>query len=400
MTPRALLVFSADVEGVRRAVADGTWPNKDFLELPDRLQAGVIDYRSVECGPWRLLRRVLGVPVTQAVMAFARAGDYDVIYTDGEHIGLPLALLLRLRRRRPKHLTIGHLLDTPSKRWVLRWLRPAGQLDRVLLHASLQREIAVSRLGLPADRLVLAPFYADPDFWSPRPSPTTEPMICTGGLEYRDYPTLMRAVRDLPVRVVIAAGSRWSRHRSTADDEPVPTNVEVTSLEYPALRDLYADARFIVVPLRDVENQAGVTTILEAMAMGKAVIVTATRGQTDVIRGRLCTALGLAATAQGGPAPFGAEGPLAEAETGIYVPPEDSAALRRAIAYLLQHPEEAERMGANGRRMIEQHISLDLFCRRIAQILSDLDQERRLSRPRPVSEGQQRALAGQSFGRK
>ena len=53
--------------------------------------------------------------------------------------------------------------------------------------------------------------------------------------------------------------------------------------EYRELRDLYAQSAFVVVPLYENDFQAGVTTMLEAMAMGKAVIATRTTGQTDVI---------------------------------------------------------------------------------------------------------------------
>ena len=175
-------------------------------------------------------------------------------------------------------------------------------------------------------------------------------------------------MRGLPVRVVIAAGSRWSRHSNTATGE-LPANVAVTALDYRPLRDLYARARFVVVPLREVDNQAGITLILEAMAMAKAVIVTATRGQRDVICGRLCTAAGLTAERFGGPRAFGVTGPLAEAETGLYVPPGDAVALRRAIQYLADHPEEATRMGAAGRRLLEEQMSLGRYVRRIVALL-------------------------------
>ena len=83
---------------------------------------------------------------------------------------------------------------------------------------------------------------------------------------------------------------------------------------YRELRDLYASSRFIVVALYETDFQAGVTTILEAMAMGKAVIASRTRGQRDVIE---------------------------DGVTGIYVPPGDSAALRKAIVDLLASPERA-----------------------------------------------------------
>ena len=91
------------------------------------------------------------------------------------------------------------------------------------------------------------------------------------------------------------------------------------------LRQLYADARFVVMPLHDVEFQAGVTTILEAMAMGKAVVCSRTRGQTDVI---------------------------IDGATGVYVPPGDAAALRAAIRGLLDDPDRADEIGARGRRYV------------------------------------------------
>jgi glycosyltransferase involved in cell wall biosynthesis len=191
------------------------------------------------------------------------------------------------------------------------------------------------------------------------------PLICSAGLEYRDYATLAAAVEGLPVRAVLAAGSRWSRHAAPGD-APLPPNVEVTSLDYAALRDLYAAARFVVVPLHEVENQAGVTTLLEAMALGKAVIVTATRGQRDLVRGRLWTAVGPSQQRIGDPRVYGLPAADADPETGIYVPPADSAALRAAIQHLLDHPDEAARLGAAGQALVRRWCSLDRYVAEIA----------------------------------
>ena len=43
--------------------------------------------------------------------------------------------------------------------------------------------------------------------------------------------------------------------------------------------------------------------------------------------------------------------------------------LRRAIKYLLDHPDEAAMMGVNGRRLIEEAMSLDHFVVRIAGLV-------------------------------
>lgn len=366
MSKSVLMVFSARLDdAARAAVAAGRWPRKDFFALADALGGEVIDDATLdERRAWRLLRRLVGAPATKAWLAFCRRGRYAAVLTDGEHIGLPLALLLRLSRRPPRHVTIGHLLTTPAKRAVFRWLRPQSRLDLVLVHAAEQARAAVAELGLRPEQVRLVPYQVDPAFWAPDGRPP-EDLICSAGLEYRDYATLLAAVAGLSVRVVIAAASYWSRHRRPAGDAALPPNVTVIALDYMALRELYARSRFVVVPLRSVDNQAGVTTVLEAMAMGKAVIVTATRGQRDVVHGRLCTAAGPIGAPLGGPAAFGCMGPEAEAETGLYVPPGDPAALRAAICYLLDHPAEAARMGAAGRRVVEQWMSLDHFVARV-----------------------------------
>jgi glycosyltransferase involved in cell wall biosynthesis len=104
------------------------------------------------------------------------------------------------------------------------------------------------------------------------------------------------------------------------------------------LRDVYAASQFMVMPLYDVPFQAGVTAILEAMAMGKAVICSRTSGQTDIV---------------------------VESETGVYVPPGDAQALRRAICELLDNPKEAESLGKQGRLRVEQEMNLIHYVERL-----------------------------------
>lgn len=58
---------------------------------------------------------------------------------------------------------------------------------------------------------------------------------------------------------------------------------------------------------------------------------------------------------------------------GIFVPPGDAAALARAIGWLLDHPEEAARMGERGRELVVQRFNnasevrkLHRFCSQVA----------------------------------
>ncbi|NCC36596.1 MAG: glycosyltransferase, partial [Chloroflexia bacterium] len=90
--------------------------------------------------------------------------------------------------------------------------------------------------------------------------------------------------------------------------------------------------------LEPVEFQAGITAILEAMAMQRAVICSRVVGQTDAIR---------------------------DQEHGLYVPPGDSVALRRAIETLLANPDQAATMGRNGYLLVMQAMNLDQYVERL-----------------------------------
>ena len=100
------------------------------------------------------------------------------------------------------------------------------------------------------------------------------------------------------------------------------------------LRKLYARSRFVVVPLLPSDTDNGVTVILEAMAMGKPVICSRTRGQVDVIQ---------------------------EGVTGLYVPVGDADALRSAILSLWNEPSRAQQMGRNARAYVEKNHTLEKF---------------------------------------
>jgi glycosyltransferase involved in cell wall biosynthesis len=242
---------------------------------------------------------------------------------------------------------IVHIISVPKKVLLYRLLRPGRHIDRMLVYSAWQQQFISEQLGFPADRVELMPFMVDTRFFAPdRVASAPGRMICAAGLERRDYPTLIEAVRDLDVRVMIAAASPWSKQADSTNGAQLPANVQVCRLGFFDLRQLYADARFVVLPLHDVEFQAGVTTILEAMAMGKAVICSRTRGQTDVV---------------------------VDGENGIYVTPGDSVELRTAITRLLDDPANAERMGMHGRQHVERDCDVSVYAARLAGLVAATD---------------------------
>jgi glycosyltransferase involved in cell wall biosynthesis len=346
--PKVLLTVSGSIPAdLDEQVASARRPRADYRVIAEATGADVVDVelalsRSGRIG--RLLHRAAGAGPLLAWYAFRRRRRYDVLLTDGEQVGIPLALLTRLLGRGgAAHVMIVHILSVPKKAMLMKLTRSAGQIDRYVVYCSKQAEFARDDLGVPSERVVLSTFMVDTAFFRPD-AVAVEPrrMICSAGLERRDYPTLMEAVEGLDVDAVIAAASPWSKQADSSADRDLPTNVEVRRLTLFELRELYAAARFVVMPLVDVDFQAGITTILEAMAMGRAVVCTRTPGQTDTI---------------------------VDGETGVYVPPGDATALRAEIVGLLDDHERAQRLGDAARRWVVERADIEVYARFLADVV-------------------------------
>jgi glycosyltransferase involved in cell wall biosynthesis len=182
---------------------------------------------------------------------------------------------------------------------------------------------------------------------------------------------LIKAVTELDVDVFVAAASLWSGD-SAQFPVTIPSNVTVGKCSYQELKDMYSRATLAVVPLRDSPYQHGITAIQEAMAMGLPVVVTRTRGQSDVVIDRrkvlrsdpeLSTSEGFAQLFR----PDSAE--LSEAN-GFYVGPGDDVELRKCIRYLVEHPDVAAELGVSGQRFARAVLSVECFVQRASDLIA------------------------------
>jgi glycosyltransferase involved in cell wall biosynthesis len=350
-TKRVILTVSGVIApDVVEQITIGRRPRADYMELARSFNAELMDYaaaRVIAGRTGRVLEKLGGPNLVLAYACWKIRRSCAAIVTDGEQIGLPLAAFFKLTPgARPRHLMIVHVISERKKTVFLDWLGVQTAIDRFITYSRWQQRFIEDRWKLGRDRVLWTPFMVDHDFFAAKratSNPGTRPQICAVGLERRDYDTLLRAVEGLDVHVVIAAASPWSR-RSDSVQAAVPSNVTIQKFTQYDLRQLYTDSAFMVMPLQHVTFQAGVTAILESLAMGKAVICSRVPGQTDV---------------------------LVEGENGRYVPPEDPSALRSEICQLLSRPEEAARLGANGRSLIEGEMSLDHYVRRLTGFLRE-----------------------------
>jgi glycosyltransferase involved in cell wall biosynthesis len=370
----------------RIEIAEGRRPRRDFYELQRVLDADLLFLDAAETSRFaRVTRRLIGARIAGrlalAQMAFRRRGDYDIVFTDTDAVGLPFALFLKLSRtssRSLRHVTLSHNLTSSRNRRAARGKRALfrsgirSHIDTMIVHSSAQLALAVETFGMPAERVIRLPYHVDTAFWQPtqaiKPDPGNPSTILIPGHECRDYPTMLTALRDLSVDAQITTRAITPEQRDMASRPEWPANLVFHEYDYLALRDLYSRSSFVVVPLLPVDFQAGITVLLEAMAMGKAVVVTGVRGQTDVIndpRGDVRRAVDRE-TWPG----FLDEGEidttLRSSPTGFYVRPEDPGELRAKIEELLADEEQASLLGRNGRDVAQAMFSIEAFAARFA----------------------------------
>jgi glycosyltransferase involved in cell wall biosynthesis len=265
-----------------------------------------------------------------------RDDEYDVVVTWSERVSLSLMTLQYFSPGKP-HIPFLYWFSRPSVRGPMRAF--GSSLHAIVTWSSVQREYAIRNLGVPAEKLYLIKHYVDQLFFQPRER--EQDMMCSAGAEMRDYPTLLEALRGTNLRCHIATDHvrvdrfGFARRISTSRYLPL-AGKDVTIARVPAtqLREIYARSRFVVVPLQRSDTDNGVNVVLEAMAMGKPVICSRTRGQVDVIQ---------------------------EGVTGLFVPVGDAKALRKAMLELWNDPDRCREMGRAGRAYIEKHHAVEKF---------------------------------------
>jgi len=154
--------------------------------------------------------------------------------------------------------------------WVLR------DAYGVIVTSSGETPVVEERYGVPQSRVRFVPYHT---LAEPQNLGTTGSYVFAGGRNYRDYETLVDAVRGLEVPTVIVCGQDQLR------DVELPPNVTVhREIPWEQYIELLQGASFVVVPLSSDYVPSGQVAILEAMGYGKPVVTTRAVGTVDYVR--------------------------------------------------------------------------------------------------------------------
>ena len=324
----------------RDAFKPGACPNP--FEIYERMAQQGIDTLLIDPGRRPLNPFAGGSTLLEAldplralrVLLTERRADFIISIFEGA--ALPLLLMRRLTAFR-----------VPIVLWDLglteRWRLRERVLDLVIPRAdgifvlsASQKPYIGTRWGR-VDGIEVIGQHVDTRFFAPASPVSNGPVLAIGEDVGRDFETFLAAVEGVDADFLV-------KTRQIRPDRVLPPRVRVMRerVDYLGLRDLYAKSRFVVIPLHTVPNASGVSSILEASATGRAVIVSQAESIRDFVIPN---------------------------ETCLSVPCGDPGALRAAIQRLINEPETCARLGENGRRFMEENFSNTVFADRMAKLL-------------------------------
>jgi glycosyltransferase involved in cell wall biosynthesis len=272
-----------------------------------------------------------------------RASAPDVALAWDERVGIPMALTAPAGTR--VATGVIWLTDRVPRPAALRWLerRALGRCAAVWALSSAQLPVLRREWGVESVRLHHLRFGVDRDFWFPGPDARRSgTVLVVGNDRDRDHGTAIRAVeavrtRHPGVQVHVVSGRQVEVPPELGKRTPV--------LTHDALRREYQAADVCVVALRPNRHCSGLTTVLEAMACGRPVIVTGTPGMGDYVR---------------------------HGREGLLVPPGDVSTLAAAITRVLDNPGLAAELGQAAREAVDRAFNTERQAEQLSEILCGL----------------------------
>lgn len=276
-----------------------------------------------------------------ALRAYRATWGLEKIYLGEEYPGIQYLAVHAALRRKKRIAMLVHNVASLRRRLPLATLGLARLLEHVLCLSEESRRELESTYRVPPNRITVIGSRVDTRFFKPDSETPLLRQVCSAGAVNRDYRTLVEAVRPLGVATKIAADTAWRHSTGSARLESLPQCVEMRSWgNYQNLRKLYAESTVVVVPLERA-MLSGVTVALEAMAMGKPVILTHNAYVSEFLR---------------------------DGENGYFVAHGDVSALTKKIQYLLDHPDEAARVGARARDWVLARYTVESYVQKILSI--------------------------------
>ena len=329
--------------------SEGHAPRHFFIELTDKLNGLMYEpsenlKNNVKKDFIHILLNTPQRIIELADIVSDACDDGDVVFCNGEAIAIPVAYSLKRKRKSSKIASFGHNLYRPRILIAnLLW----GCLERVdrFLVFTKEAEARSTKNKHYFDQIDDRLFSCDSNIDKVNEKKINQqrrPIIVSVGLEKRDNLTLAKATLDLDVDVRITAYSRDARLDPRALPNPMPSNMNAKYYSWTDLVALYRSADLVIVPIVPTNYAAGITSILEAAAIGCPIIATAN------------------------PALMGA---VANLDIATWVEPENPQKMKAIIVDILNQPDKINLMRNNAKKIQNDY---HRFEAKIEEVMAEL----------------------------
>jgi glycosyltransferase involved in cell wall biosynthesis len=287
-----------------------------------------------------------GGDFARVLPSLRRANRADVVFSTVDTVGIPLVALAALGvvRRPIVYVSIGllpRLAGLEDRRIVAAYGRVLRKAAAVVAYG--KGEAEELEAWLRGGRVVFIPFGVDTEHFRPSGGPPDVDVVSIGADPRRDFELLVGVAARNPAFSfrVVASGD----HARTLG--ALPPNVQLEAdIPFAGMRARLGAARVVALPVRENAYSGATTTLLQAMACGKPVVVSHT-----------------AAIAEGYE--------LEDGQNVRLVPPGDSAAFEHALLDLLEDRQAAAAMGARARETAERHLSWRRYVDALRELLAE-----------------------------
>jgi glycosyltransferase involved in cell wall biosynthesis len=226
---------------------------------------------------------IVMLKVLRYLMTWRRLGYSHVFTVECDLVGFSIAFWQSVTgMRRPKHVIVQFIMrekqDTARSRAKYALMRFLfSSLHHVVVSSTLEMEYYRKVFCWPVGKAVFVPVLTAPELLD-KLSASEDQYYLAAGRSFRDYETLIRAVAGTSLRVLIVGGRGTVKEYAGLANVRTMENIPASELEGLMLR-----SRAVVVPLEDRAISIGQSVVLQAMALGKAVVATRTAGTIDYI---------------------------------------------------------------------------------------------------------------------
>ena len=346
---RILYLYLNPSEATLLRVLDGKIPSNHLCGLVELQKLGYnVSYKdSRPQGPLRKLTGFINEKFGFNLKDFKTIlslRNYDVIVVKGAFSTL-VTISCRLFNKRIVYLDTLFRLPRNLLRKIIYKIN-LHLSDGTIVYSRSQMELCSKLFNVPLTRFELIPFAIDVPFFKRYNCVKNEhePFILSVGRDLaRDYSTLVQAMNGLDVGLKIVTLPYLLKDISLNNP-----NIEVLeNLTYERLFQLYAEALFVVIPLKKwaAAYSSGTTSLLEAKVLGKGVIASYSPPMIEY---------------------------LGQGDGVLYVEPENAKILREKLMSLLENPDDLTRLETRGSEVVKKNYNMDVFAIAFGNYLSSL----------------------------